>query len=97
MGRNGQRINGATAYQAFVRARERVGLSMSFHDLRHTGSTMAAAAGASLAYLKRRLGHSTSSAALRYMHPVEGRDREIASALSDPAKLGYGAALPRKV
>jgi hypothetical protein len=41
---------------------------------------MAAAAGASLADLKRRLGHSTSSAALRYMHPVDGRDREIAEA-----------------
>ena len=77
----GQRINGATIYRAFVRARRRVGLSLSFHDLRHTGSTMAAASGASLADLKRRLGHSTSSAALRYMHPVEGRDKEIAAAL----------------
>jgi integrase len=97
VGRDGSRINGATVYQAFVRARERLGLSLSFHDLRHTGSTMAAAAGASLADLKRRLGHSTSSAALRYMHPVEGRDREIAAALSDLAKLGDGAPLPRKV
>jgi integrase len=97
VGRDGRRINGATVYQAFVRARERVGLSLSFHDLRHTGSTMAAAAGASLADLKRRLGHSTSSAALRYMHPVEGRDREIASALSDLAKLGDDAPLPRRV
>jgi integrase len=94
---NGHRINGATVYRAFVRARARVGLSLSFHDLRHTGSTMAAAAGASLRDLKRRLGHSTSSAALRYMHPVEGRDREIAAALSDLAKLGDGAPLPRKV
>lgn len=63
VGRDDRRINGATVYRAFVRARERVGLSLSFHDLRHTGSTMAASAGASLADLKRRLGHSTSSAA----------------------------------
>jgi integrase len=97
VGRDGRRINGATVYRAFVRARERVGLSLSFHELRHTGSTMAAAAGASLADLKRRLGHSTSSAALRYMHPTEGRDKEIAAALSDLAKLGVGAPLPRKV
>ena len=93
----GYRVNGATIYRAFVRARTRLGLSLSFHDLRHTRSTMAAAAGASLADLKRRLGHSTSSAALRYMHPVEGRDQEIASALSDLAKAGDGASLPRKV
>jgi hypothetical protein len=58
---------------------------------------MAAAAGASLADLKRRLGHSTSSAALRYMHPMDGRDREIAAALSDLAKLADGAPLPRKI
>jgi integrase len=90
-------VNDATVHQAFVRARARVGLTLSFHDLRHPGSTMAAAAGASLADLKRRLGHSTSSAALRYMHPMDGRDREIAAALSDLAELGDGAPLPRKV
>ncbi len=94
---SGDRINGATIYQAFVRARKRLGLSLSFHDLRHTGSSMAAAAGASVADLKRRLGHSTSSAALRYMHPVEGRDKEIAAALSGLAELGDSAPLPRKI
>jgi integrase len=94
--RYGRRINGATVYQAFVRARKRVGLSLSFHDLRHTASTMAAVAGASLADLKLRLGDSTSSAALRYIHAMDGRAQEIA-ALSDLAKLGDGAPLPRKV
>jgi integrase len=78
----GRRLNGATVYRAFVRARAKVGLSVSFRDLRHTGSTLAASAGASLADLKRRLGHSTSSAALRYMHAVDGRDKEVAVALS---------------
>jgi integrase-like protein len=97
VGRDGRRINGATVYRAFVRARERVGLSLSFHDYGTRGRRWRQRRGASLADLKRRLGHSTSSAALRYMHPMEGRDREIAAALSDLAKLGDGAPLPRKV
>lgn len=45
---------------------------MTFHDLRHPGQTMAAAAGATLADLPRRLGHSSAVAALRYLHTVEG-------------------------
>jgi integrase len=73
--RKEQRINGATVHQAFVRARGRLGLTLSSHDVRHTGSTMAAAAGASPAGLKRRPGHSTTAAALRYMHAIEGRDQ----------------------
>ncbi|MGL5818280.1 MAG: site-specific integrase [Phycicoccus sp.] len=93
----GRRLNGATVYRAFVRARGKVGVDVSFHDLRHTGSSLAAAAGASLADLKRRLGHSTSEAALRYMHSVEGRDAEIAAALSRLAADGDGSALPGRV
>jgi integrase len=74
-----------------------VGLAVSFRDLRHSGSTLATSAGASLADLKRRLGHSTSSAALRYMHAVDGRDKEVAVALSDLAAAGDGSTLPRKI
>jgi hypothetical protein len=47
---------------------------------------MAAAAGANLADLMRRLGHSSSVAALRYLHAVEGRDKEIAQNLSRMAQ-----------
>lgn len=57
------------------------------HDLRHTGATMAARAGATLAELQQRLGHSSVSAALRYQHAAQGRDKEIAAALS--AMAGY--------
>jgi integrase len=92
---HGQRLNGDTVYKAFVRARRKVGITISFHDLRHTGSTLAASAGASLADLKRRLGHSTSAAALRYMHAIDGRDKEVAAALSDLAASHNTAALPR--
>lgn len=50
-------------------------------------------AGASLADLKKRLGHASSAAALRYMHAVDGRDEQVAVALSDLASRG-DAALP---
>lgn len=55
---------------------------LRLHDLRHTGATMAAVAGATLAELQARLGHSSVNAALRYQHAVIGRDAEIAAALS---------------
>ncbi len=82
-------------YQAFVRARQRVGLDwLTIHDLRHTGSTLAAQSGATLADLMLHLGHSTPAAAQRYLHTVDGRDREIAEALSRLAAHGDPAALP---
>lgn len=52
------------------------------HDLRHTGATMAAMTGATLAELQQRLGHSSVGAALRYQHAAQGRDAEIARLLS---------------
>ena len=41
-------------------------LPVHFHDLRHTGNTMAADTGASTRELMHRMGHSTMDAALRY-------------------------------
>lgn len=61
-------------YQAIVRARKRVGLDISFYDLRHTGQSLALATRATLADLKKRLGHSSSAAAQRYIHAIEGQD-----------------------
>ena len=73
----------ATLGKVFYPAREKAGRpDLRFHDLRHTGATLAAAAGASLAELMARLGHSTVGASLRYQHAAKGRDREIAEALS---------------
>lgn len=86
IGRDGAQMRGNAVYQAFVRARKRCGAEIAFHDLRHTGQSLAAAAGANLADLKLRLGHSSSAAANRYLHAVEGRDASIAAALSDLAK-----------
>jgi integrase len=55
---------------------------LKFHDLRHTGATLAAQTGATLAELMNRLGHSTPGAAMRYQHAAAERDAEIARRLS---------------
>lgn len=96
--RDGSPLRGNTLYQAFVRARNRVGMdNLTFHDLRHTGQTLAAQTGASLADLMKRLGHSSMVAARRYLHAVDGRDREIAKSLSELAAHGDVARLPRQI
>lgn len=78
----------ATLARPFYKARESVGRpDLRWHDLRHTGAIMATAAGASLAEVMARLGHSTPSAAMRYQHAVRGRDQEIAARLSELAKI----------
>lgn len=43
--RYGARVRSNAVYQAFVRARKKVGVEISFHDLRHTGQSLAAATG----------------------------------------------------
>jgi integrase len=52
-----------------------------FHDLRHTGNTLAAATGASTRELMHRMGHSSMRAALIYQHATSERDREIAAGI----------------
>lgn len=64
------------------------------HDLRHTGQNLAAATGVTLADLKKRLGPSSNTAALRCVHSVDGRDAEIAKALSKLAVADRGSVLP---
>ncbi|GIH10308.1 putative prophage phiRv2 integrase [Rhizocola hellebori] len=96
--RDGTALRGNTLYQAFKRARAAAKLEhLTFHDLRHTGQTLAAQAGATLADLMRRLGHASMVAAKRYLHVVDGRDAEIAKALSDLAEHGDAAKLPRSI
>lgn len=56
---------------------------LRFHDLRHTGNTLAAMTGASTRELMSRMGHSSARAALSYQHATEQREQLIASRLSD--------------
>ncbi|MFF2506189.1 tyrosine-type recombinase/integrase [Streptomyces sp. NPDC058067] len=59
---------------------------LHFHDLRHTGNTLAASTGASTRELMARMGHSTTRAALIYQHASAERDRLIADGVSDLVK-----------
>jgi integrase len=54
---------------------------LHFHDLRHTGNTLAAQTGTSLRDLMTRMGHDSPRAALIYQHASSGADRAIAEAL----------------
>jgi integrase len=87
----------------WVPALAAVGLpAMHFHDLRHTGNTLAADAGANL---RERMGHSTTRAATVYLHGGTERQQAIADELSrqaaeqldrsktsDRARNGHGGA-----
>jgi len=70
-------------YTDFHKARAAAGRDdLRWHDLRHSGAVLAATAGATLAELMARLGHSTPQAAMRYQHAAEGRDHVVAAAMS---------------
>lgn len=58
-------------------------LGFRFHDLRHTGLTLFAQEGATLAELMRRGGHSDMRIVLRYQHATMNRDRELAERMSE--------------
>ena len=84
VGTQGQPIRLATFYKSWGKAVRDVGLDgFHFHDLRHTGNTLAAATGASTKELMSRMGHASPRAALIYQHATQDRDAAIAAALSD--------------
>jgi integrase len=79
----GNHLQPSTFNRHYYKARAAAGRpDLRFHDLRHTGATMAAETGATLRQLMDRLGHSTPTAALRYQHATEAGAREIADKLS---------------
>jgi integrase len=83
-GTHGQPLRRATFYKAWRSAIRSVGLpDLRFHDLRHTGNTLAAATGASTKDLMARMGHASPRAALIYQHASRERDAAIAEALSE--------------
>jgi integrase len=90
-GSNGRPLRRATFYKAWHAATEKVGVGeLRFHDLRHTGNTLAAATGASTKELMARLGHSSPRAALIYQHASRERDALIAKSLSDTIASSVG-------
>jgi hypothetical protein len=64
------------------KAVEKAGVpGLHFHDLRHTGNTLAAE-GASLRELMARMGHNSAGAALVYQHASRDREQAIGAAIS---------------
>jgi integrase len=57
-----------------------------FHDLRHAGNSFTAHAGANLRELMARMGHSTTRAAMIYLHSTDARQRVIADAVDKAAR-----------
>ena len=80
---SGAPMRRATLYTAWGRATKAVGITgLRFHDLRHTGNTLAVATGASTKELMARMGQSSPRAALIYQHATQHRDAAIAAGLS---------------
>ncbi|MGW4479411.1 tyrosine-type recombinase/integrase [Rhodococcus triatomae] len=77
--------------RAFAKARAAIGRpELRWHDLRHSGATLAAHAGATPRELQHRFGHSTAAAASIYQHATAQRDRELAHRMA-----GYAAEPPQ--
>ncbi|MBV2362253.1 tyrosine-type recombinase/integrase [Streptomonospora nanhaiensis] len=86
VGVKGNQLRRANFSKYWADACAAVGLEgVHLHDLRHTGNTYAAEAGASLRELMDRMGHSSTRAALIYMHARSDRARDIADALGKRA------------
>jgi integrase len=61
---------------------EQLGLDgVRFHDLRHSGNTLAARSGVSTRDLMARMGHDSMEAAIIYQHATTEADARIAAAL----------------
>jgi len=68
----------------FRRARAVIGRDeLTWHDLRHTGASLAYSVGSSVVDVQARLGHSTMRAAAIYAHASGERDCMLAKRLND--------------
>ena len=72
-------IPAASLRTAHLQACKKIGLNgVTIHDLRRTGATLAAQAGATVKELMRRLGHTKPDVAMIYQIADEQRDRALA-------------------
>jgi integrase len=70
---------------------------LHFHDLRHTGNTLASRApGASLRDVMARMGHDSPRAALIYQHASAEADQGIADAIEQAVKAARRKPSKRK-
>jgi len=88
-GTNGEPMHPRTFSRVWNTARAAVDRpDLRFHDLRHSGLTWVAQAGATTAELMRRGGHSSPVAANRYQHASDDRDRALADVLGHNIEAG---------
>lgn len=79
---DGSPVTGLRLSFLFRRARQVIGREdLTWHDLRHTGATLAYKAGASVPEVQARLGHTTMRAAMIYAHAADDSDQLIAQRL----------------
>ncbi|MCC8243800.1 tyrosine-type recombinase/integrase [Saccharothrix luteola] len=82
VGPKGGRPKRNNFWHIWDKARKAAGMpDVHLHDLRHTGNTLAAETGATLRELMDRMGHSSTRAALIYLHAREERGRSIATGI----------------
>ncbi|MFF5109157.1 tyrosine-type recombinase/integrase [Streptosporangium sp. NPDC000509] len=87
LGAKGAMLRRPAFSRIWARALKEANLSgVHFHDLRHTGNTFASQSGATLRELMNRMGHSTTRAALIYLHTENGRDQMIADGMGKLAE-----------
>ena len=86
--------NWRNVYRGFLRARERAGLTIRYHDLRHMVATAMAEAGVHPRTMADVLGHKSTATTAKYTHPsaetkkkaLESVSRAITAAKAPRAK-----------
>ncbi|WP_307544539.1 tyrosine-type recombinase/integrase [Streptomyces sp. V3I8] len=96
VGPQGGQLRRSNFRENWVKARKAAGVSaeLHFHDLRHTGNTLASTTGAGTRELMTCMGHSSSRAVLIYQHMTSDRDRAIADRLGARIRDGGGETAP---
>lgn len=80
---NGKPVTNLRLSFAFRHARQQIDRDdLTWHDLRHTGATLAYRAGASVPEVQARLGHTTMRAASIYAHMTDDSDQVLAERLN---------------
>ena len=92
VGPQGGQLRRSNFRDDWVKPRKAAGVTAEphFHDLRHTGNTLAVPAGAGTRELMTRMGHSSSRTALISQHMTSDRDRAIADRLGSTIRGGAG-------
>lgn len=95
---SGEPVTTARLAYAYQRARAAAGRpDLRWHDLRHTGATLAYSTGASVREVQNRLGHSTMRAAAIYAHAADDSDQILAKRLDALYGTAPAHELPKKL